>query len=115
MCDHGSLQWKDHTLSGYGIANLEDKVLVTAKTVFQSGSIGKQFTATALMLLVRDGRLTLDDKVGKYLDVPQSWSGITVRNLLNHTSGLGDHPESFSLTRDYSENELLKMDKQPNR
>ena len=58
--------------AGYGIANLEDKVLVTAKTVFQSGSIGKQFTATAVMLLVRDGRLALDDKVGKYLDVPQS-------------------------------------------
>ena len=54
-------------------------------------------------------KLTLDDKVGKYLDVPQSWSGITVRNLLNHTSGLGDYPESFSLTRDYSEDELLKM------
>ena len=95
--------------AGYGIANLEDKVPVTAKTVFQSGSIGKQFTATAVMLLVRDGKLTLDDKVGKYLDVPQSWSGITVRNLLNHTSGLGDYPESFSLTRDYSEDELLKM------
>jgi CubicO group peptidase (beta-lactamase class C family) len=95
--------------AGYGIANLEDKVPVTGKTVFQSGSIGKQFTAMAVMLLVRDGRLALDDKVGKYLDVPQSWSGITVRNLLNHTSGLGDYPESFSLTRDYSEDELLKM------
>ncbi len=95
--------------AGYGIANLEDKVPVTAKTVFQSGSIGKQFTAAAVMLLVRDGKLSLDDKVGKYLDVPQSWSGITVRNLLNHTSGLGDYPESFSLTRDYSEDELLKM------
>jgi CubicO group peptidase (beta-lactamase class C family) len=95
--------------AGYGIANLEDKVPVTAKTVFQSGSVGKQFTSAAVMLLVRDGKLSLDDKVGKYLDVPQSWSGITVRNLLNHTSGLGDYPESFSLTRDYSEDELLKM------
>ena len=94
---------------GCGIPNLEDKVPVTTKAIFQSGSIGKQFTATAVMLLVREGKLTLDDKVGKYLDVPQSWSGITVRNLLNHTSGLGDYPESFSLTRDYSEDELLKM------
>ena len=42
--------------AGYGIANLEDKVPVTAKTVFQSGSVGKQFTATAVMLLVRDGK-----------------------------------------------------------
>jgi len=95
--------------AGYGMANLEHKVPVREKTVFQSGSIGKQFTATAVMLLVHDGKLALEDKVGKYLDVPQSWSGITVRNLLNHTSGLGDYPESFSLTRDYSEDELLKM------
>ena len=95
--------------AGYGIANLEHDVRVTAQTVFQSGSIGKQFTATAVMLLVRDGKLALNDKIEKYLRVPQSWSAITVRHLLSHTSGLGDYPESFSLTRDYSEAELLNM------
>ena len=85
---------------GCGIPNLEDKVPVTTKAIFQSGSIGKQFTATAVMLLVREGKLALDDKVGKYLGLPPSWSGITVRNLFNHISGLGDYLESFSLTRD---------------
>lgn len=100
---------KSAICAGFGIANLEHNVPVTAQTVFQSGSIGKQFTATAVMLLARDGKVALDDKVGKHLDVPESWSGITVRHLLNHTSGLGDYPESFSLERDYSEDELLKM------
>src|SRR6266542_133287 len=86
--------------AGYGIANLEHNVPVTTETVFQSGSIGKQFTAMAIMLLVKDGKLALDDAVSKYL---------TVRHVLNHTSGLGDYPETFSLQRDYSEDELLKM------
>jgi D-alanyl-D-alanine carboxypeptidase len=95
--------------AGYGVANLEHNVRATAQTVFQSGSIGKQFTATAVMLLVRDRKLVLEDKIEKYLRVPQTWSAITVRHLLNHTSGLGDYPESFSLTRDYSEDEMLKI------
>lgn len=95
--------------TGYGIANLEYNVPVTAQTIFQSGSVGKQFTAAAVMLLVRDGKLALDDRVSKYFDVPKVWPAITVRHLLNHTSGLGDYPESFSLERDYSENELLQM------
>ncbi|HYT54451.1 MAG TPA: serine hydrolase domain-containing protein [Verrucomicrobiae bacterium] len=95
--------------AGYGIANLEHNVPVTTETVFQSGSIGKQFTAMAIMLLVKDGKLALDDAVSKYLNVPKTWSDITVRHVLNHTSGLGDYPETFSLQRDYSEDELLKM------
>jgi D-alanyl-D-alanine carboxypeptidase len=94
---------------GYGIANLEHNVPATRQTVFQSGSIGKQFTAMAIMLLVKDGKLALDDAVAKYLNVPKSWSGITVRHLLSHTSGLGDYPETFSLQRDYSDDDLLKM------
>jgi D-alanyl-D-alanine carboxypeptidase len=95
--------------AGYGTANLEHNVPITAQTVFQSGSIGKQFTAMAIMLLVEEGKLALDDRVAKHLTVPESWSGITVRHLLTHTSGLGDYPEDFSLQRDYSEDDLLKM------
>jgi len=94
---------------GYGVANVEDGVRVTRQTVFQSGSIGKQFTAMAIMMLIEQKKLALDDPISKYLDVPENWSAIRVRHLLTHTSGLGDYPESFSLQRDYTEDELLKM------
>jgi CubicO group peptidase (beta-lactamase class C family) len=94
---------------GYGVANLEHGVRVTPQTVFQSGSMAKQFTAIAVMMLVEQHKLSLDDSIAKYLGVPKTWSGITVRHLLTHTSGLGDYPESFSLQKDYTEDELLKM------
>ena len=94
---------------GYGVANVEHGVRVTPQTVFQSGSIGKQFTAMAIMILIEQKKLALEDSVSKYLDVPENWSAIRVRHLLTHTSGLGDYPESFSLQRDYTEDELLKM------
>jgi CubicO group peptidase (beta-lactamase class C family) len=95
--------------AGYGMANLEHNVRVTPQTVFQSGSMGKQFTAMAVMMLVEEGKLSLDDIIPKYLAVPSSWSSITVRHLLTHTSGLGDYPEDFSLQEDYTEDDLLKM------
>ena len=94
---------------GYGVANVEHGVRVTPQTVFQSGSIGKQFTAMAIMMLIEEQKLALEDPISKYLDVPENWSAIRVRHLLTHTSGLGDYPESFSLQRDYTEDELLKM------
>jgi CubicO group peptidase (beta-lactamase class C family) len=94
---------------GYGIANLEHGVRVTPQTVFQSGSVGKQFTAMAVMILVEQKKLALDDPISRYLDVPQSWSAIRVRHLITHTSGLGDYPENFSLQREYTEDDLLKM------
>ena len=96
-------------LAGYGTANLEHGVKVTPKTAFQSGSMGKQFTAMAVMILVEEDKVSLGDPVLKFLNVPASWSKITVRHLLTHTSGLGDYPETFSLQKDYSEEELLKM------
>jgi CubicO group peptidase (beta-lactamase class C family) len=93
---------------GYGLANVEHQVAVKPETVFQSGSVGKQFTATAVMMLVEDGKIGLDDKIGKYLtNAPQSWANITVRKLLTHTSGLGGYPSDFDLRRDYTEDELL--------
>jgi CubicO group peptidase (beta-lactamase class C family) len=95
--------------AGYGFANLEHGLRVTPQTVFQSGSVGKQFTAMAVMILIEEKKLDLDDPISKYLDVPENWSAIRVRHLLTHTSGLGDYPESFSLQRDYTEDELLKM------
>jgi D-alanyl-D-alanine carboxypeptidase len=93
---------------GYGLANVELQAPVTRETIFQSGSVGKQFTATAVMMLVEDGKLALDDKISKYLDTPESWKNITVRHLLSHTAGTTDYPPDFDMRRDYTEDELLK-------
>ena len=58
-------------LKSYGLANVEHQVPVKPETVFQSGSIGKQFTAAAVMILAQENRLSLDDKISKYFsDVP---------------------------------------------
>ena len=96
--------------AGYGLANIEHGVRVTPQTVFQSGSMGKQFTAMAVMMLAEEGKLSLDDPITKHLSVPsKKWSRITVRHLLTHTSGLGDYPEEFSLQKDYTESEMLKI------
>ena len=94
---------------GYGLANVEHQVAVKPETVFQSGSVGKQFTAVAVMMLVEEGKIGLDDKISKYFrDVPDAWKSITVRHLLTHTSGTTDYPEDFDFRRDYTEDELLK-------
>jgi CubicO group peptidase (beta-lactamase class C family) len=77
---------------GYGSSNLEYDVPNTENTVFESGSVAKQFTASAMLMLVADGKLTLDDDIHKYLPEVPSFGGqkITIRNLLTHTSGLRD-------------------------
>ncbi len=95
---------------GYGWANLEHRVRVTPATVFQAGSLAKQFTAVAVLLLCEDGLLALDAPVLRYLaDAPPSWNGITVRHLLTHTSGLADYGEhTLDYRRDYSEAELAQ-------
>ncbi len=94
---------------GYGYANLEHQVRVKPETIFQSGSMGKQFTATAVMMLVEEGKINLDERISKYLgDVPETWRDITVRHLLTHTAGLTDYPDDFDFRRDYTEDELLK-------
>ena len=63
---------------GYGVASLELRVPATARTVYEIGSISKQITANAVLLLVEDGKLQIDDLLGKYLDrLPPAWSGIT--------------------------------------
>ena len=96
---------------GYGYANVEHRVPVIEETIFQSGSLGKQFTAAAAMLLVEDGRLALDDPIIKYFpDAPATWRPIQVRHLLTHTSGIPDYTaNSVNYRRDYSEDEMAKM------
>jgi CubicO group peptidase (beta-lactamase class C family) len=94
---------------GYGLANVEHQVPVKPETIFQSGSTGKQFTATAVMMLVEEGKLSLDDKITKYFpDGPEAWQKITVRHMLTHTSGMTDYPQDFDLRRDYAEDELYQ-------
>ena len=95
---------------GFGFANLEHSVPATAYTVYQSGSVGKQFTAALVALLAQDGRFALDDPLAKHLPgTPPNWEHITIRQLLTHTSGLADPYESLDLTRNYSEAELLAI------
>lgn len=95
---------------GYGLANVELHVPVKPETIFQSGSVGKQFTATAVMMLVEEGKIGLDDPITKYLKgTPASWNEVTIRELLSHTAGFTDYPKNFDFRRDYTEAQLLKI------
>lgn len=77
---------------GYGLANIEANYAAAPNTVYELGSIGKQFTAAAVMLLVEEGKLGLGDKITKYFpEAPSYWNQITVRHLLTHTSGIQNH------------------------
>ncbi|HJU75532.1 MAG TPA: serine hydrolase [Gemmatimonadaceae bacterium] len=96
---------------GFGYANLEHMVPVTAETIFQSGSLGKMFTAVAVMLQVEDGKLALSDPLTKFFpDAPNTWRDITVRHLLTHTSGIPDYTtDEFDYRKDYTEDELARL------
>jgi CubicO group peptidase (beta-lactamase class C family) len=102
---------------GYGLANVELSVPVRSETVFQSGSVGKQFVAAAIMMLVEDGKLSLDDSITKYFpESPSTWKPILIKNLLSHTSGLSEYESDervgargdFYLRLDFTEDELLQ-------
>jgi CubicO group peptidase (beta-lactamase class C family) len=102
---------------GYGLANIELNVPVRPETVFQTGSVGKQFTATAVMMLVEENKVSLDAKIGTYLPgIPVTWKAITVRNLLTHTSGIGDYVSDentkpgglINLHADYTEEQIYQ-------
>jgi len=80
----------------YGWANAELKAPVTSHTLFNIGSIGKTFTATAIMLLQKDGKLSINDPINKYLDsLPDAWKTITIKHLISHTSGIKDYAHDF--------------------
>jgi CubicO group peptidase (beta-lactamase class C family) len=98
---------------GYGLANVEHNVPAKPETVYHSASVGKQFTATAVMMLVEEGRLGLDDKISMYLDpIPDAWQDVTVRHLLSHTSGIKTYSYNpqldLNFRQDYTEAELLQ-------
>jgi CubicO group peptidase (beta-lactamase class C family) len=95
---------------GYGLANVELQVPVKPETIFQSGSVGKQFTATAVMMLVEEDKIGLDDPLTKYFpDGPAYWKDVTIRELLSHTAGFTDYPKDFDMRRDYTEEQALKI------
>lgn len=96
---------------GYGRANLEHDVPVSDQTMFQSGSLGKMFTAAGVMALVEDGRLSLDVPVRTYLpEAPPAWSAITLRHLLSHTSGIPDYTgDALDYRKDYTEADLSAL------
>jgi CubicO group peptidase (beta-lactamase class C family) len=100
----------------YGMADLEHDVKNTPETIFEAGSVSKQFTAAAVLLLAREGQLSLDDPVRKYLpEVPDYSVPLTIRHLLNHTSGLRDWGSVASIggwprtTRAYSHAHVLDI------
>src|SRR5580700_11047352 len=89
---------------GFGLANVELQVPVKPETIFQSGSVGKQFTATAVMMLVEQGKIGLDDPLTKYFPAaPETWKVVTIRELLSHTAGFTDYPNDFDMRKDYTE------------
>src|SRR6266705_2790421 len=77
---------------GYGLANLEENVPVTPRSVFDIGSTSKQFTAASILLLEKQDKLSLNDDVRKYIpELPDYGQKVTILQLLNHTSGLRDY------------------------
>jgi len=105
---------KVERVSSYGLANVEQDVPVGHDTMFESGSLGKQFTAAAMLMLQERGKISLADHVSKYLPPgPPAWAPLTVRQLLDHTSGIHDSEEDggevFDLRREYSDDEIIKI------
>ncbi|MEX2177478.1 MAG: serine hydrolase domain-containing protein [Gemmatimonadaceae bacterium] len=101
---------------GYGMADLESGAPITAGTIFESGSVAKQFTAAAVVLLALDGKLSLDDRVTKYIpEMPEYDRPITIRHLLTHTSGLREWSNLVAHTgwprgsRAHSQDDLLDV------
>jgi CubicO group peptidase (beta-lactamase class C family) len=102
--------------AGYGMADLERNVPITAETIFESGSVAKQFTAAAVMLLAQQGKFSLDDPVRKYLpELPDYGAPLTIRHVLSHVSGLREWrplatfsglPEGIYV---YGNNDILKL------
>lgn len=98
---------------GYGLANVEHSVPATKETVYELQSVTKQFTATAILMLEEAGKVSLSDRVARYVpDAPATWDEVTVQHLLTHTSGIPDYTDAPSffegIRLDRSPGDLLK-------
>ncbi len=102
-------------INTYGIANLEQNIKVTPNTVFELASVTKQMTAALITTLAYEGKLSLDDKISKYIDsIPDTWQPITIRQLLGHMGGLKHGFEPMvngSYLLDYSKEFMLEAAK----
>lgn len=98
--------------NGYGAANLETNTPITPQSIFHVASVSKQFTAAAIVLLVRDGKLSLDDQVRKHIpELHDHGVPITIRQLLHHTSGLRDQWSLLAMARGrFEENRITDAD-----
>lgn len=95
---------------GYGVANVELYTPATKETVYEIGSMTKQFTATAVMMLVEEHKLSLDDELSRYFPDYSAWSHVTVRNLLNHASGIQNYTDVGDFSRtEFKRDEILKL------
>ena len=94
---------------GYGLANVELNVPAKPETVYKIGSVSKQFIAAGVLLLVQDGKLSLDDKISKFLEgTPDTWREITVRHLLTHTSGIVREAPGFDPLKIQDDADVIK-------
>ena len=102
---------KPFLMKGYGLSNVELNVQAKPETVYQSGSIGKQFTSTLTLMLAHDHVFSIDDPITKWFpEAGTDWKGVTIRHLMSHTSGLADIPdEKIDMRKDYTEEELVKL------
>lgn len=97
--------------AAYGFANIELKYPAKPETVFEIGSVTKQFTAASILVLQQEGKLSVDDKIGKYFpETPASWSNVTIRHLLNHTSGIRSYTglSGFELTKKLTQKQFVQ-------
>ncbi len=108
---------KEIKTATYGLADVEQEVPVKPETVFEIGSITKQFTAAGILLLAQDGKLSVDDRISVHLqNVPQTWTNITIRHLLSHTSGIKNYTglPGFELTKHLTQAQFISLiGKQP--
>jgi CubicO group peptidase (beta-lactamase class C family) len=96
-------------VKGYGLANIEQSAPATEKTVYKIGSVSKQMIATAIMLFVQTNKLKLTDSLPAFFkDAPTAWNKITVRHLLNHTSGLPRESPILDNMKEQSDSLLIR-------
>jgi D-alanyl-D-alanine carboxypeptidase len=94
---------------GYGLANVELNVPAKPETVYKIGSVSKQLIATGIMILIQDGKLSLDDKISKFLEgTPDTWKEITIRHLLTHTSGIVREAPGFDPLKIQDDMDVIK-------
>ncbi|CDZ77810.1 D-alanyl-D-alanine carboxypeptidase precursor [Legionella massiliensis] len=99
---------------GYGLADIQTQRLVAANTVFNLGQLTKAYTAVAIMQIVEEGKLQLEQSLATYLTdtyIPKKWNDITIRDLMSHSSGLPDYTEIdfFDFSKEYSPREISTL------